>query len=169
VAYHRIDGRVERASFLAELNDVSSDDERQLRKAVLDVKEAILKGDTKGLLRQVCSEGLTCTDTNYSYGRIRTFLDDKKSHLFLGLFDSAGFSQQCGGGYPSEYPAISEQDFLRTANDSVSIVRLETDWAQVTLTSPNIRHYPREWYFHKESGRWKLAGDSWIVGRCSCG
>jgi hypothetical protein len=87
----------------------------------------------------------------------------------MSLFDSARFSQQCGNGYPVKYPAISEQEFLRTANDSMRIVRIEKNWASVTLTSPNPRHCPREWSFHREGGRWKIAGGSWIVGRCACG
>jgi len=144
-------------------------DERQIRRAVVALREAILKKDLKDLLRQISGAGLTCTDTDYSYKMIRAFLDDKKSHLYMSLFDSARFSQQCGNEYPVEYPAISEQEFLRTANDSMLIVRTDSNWARVTLTSPNPRHYPREWSFHREGGTWKVAGGSWVVGRCGCG
>ena len=144
-------------------------DERQIRRAVVALREAILKEDLKQLLRQISGAGLTCTDTDYSYKMIREFLMNKRSHLYMSLFGSARFSQQCGSGYPVKYPAISEQEFLRTANDSMLIVRIETNWASVTLTSPNPRHYPREWSFHREGGTWKVAGGSWIVGRCACG
>jgi len=144
-------------------------DERQIRRAVVALREAILKEDLKQLLRQISGAGLTCTDTDYSYKMIKAFLTNKRSHLYMSLFDSARFSQQCGSGYPVKYPAISEQEFPQTANDSVRIVRIDSNWARVTLTSPNPRHYPREWSFHREGGTWKVAGGSWIVGRCACG
>jgi hypothetical protein len=144
-------------------------DERQIRRAVVAIREAILKEDLKQLLRQISSAGLTCTDTGYSYKMIRAFLTDKKSHLYMSLFDSARFSQQCGNEYPVQHPAISEREFLRTADDSMSIVLADRNWARVTLTSPNPRHYSREWSFHREGGTWKVAGGSWVVGRCGCG
>jgi hypothetical protein len=144
-------------------------DERQIRQAVVAFREAIVKKDVKQLLRQISGGGLTCTDTNYSYKMIRAFLDDSKSHLYMSLFDSVRFSRQCGSRYPVEYPAISEQEFLRTANDSILIVRIDSNWASVMLTSPNPGHYQREWSFHRESGTWKVAGGSLIVGRCDCG
>ena len=144
-------------------------DERQIRRAVVALREAILKEDLNQLSRQISGAGLTCTDTDYSYKMIKAFLTNKRSHLYMSLFDSARFSQQCGSGYPVKYPAISEQEFPQTANDSVRIVRIDSNWARVTLTSPNPRHYPREWSFHREGGTWKVAGGSWIVGRCACG
>jgi hypothetical protein len=147
----------------------STADELHIRQAVRVVKEAILKEDVGVLLRQISDQGLVCTDTNYSSTRIRAFLENKKSHLYMSLFDSKRFSAECGSGYPSQYPAISEQEFLRTADDSMVIVRLDPDWAQVTLTSRNVRHYPREWSLHRDNGKWKLAGNSWIIGRCACG
>ncbi len=145
------------------------DEERGLRRDVLVLKEALLGEDLTQVLQQISSEGLTCTDTRYSREKVRAFLSDHQSHLYMSLFDTARFSQQCGREYPADYPAISEKEFLRTANASMMIVRLDTNWAQVTLTSSNSRHYPREWSFHKENGRWKVAAGSWIVGRCSCG
>jgi hypothetical protein len=145
------------------------EEERELRRAVLVLNEAILRADVRQVLQQISSEGLTCTDTRYTREKVRAFLGDHQSHLYMSLFDTARFSQQCGREYPADYPAISERDFLRTANASMMIVRFDTNWAQVTLTSSNRRHYPREWSFHKENGRWKIAAGSWIVGRCSCG
>ena len=144
-------------------------DERQIRRAVVAIREAILKEDLKQLLRQISGVGLTCTDTGYSHKMIGAFLDDKTSHLYMSLFDSAQFSLRCGNEYPAQYPAISEQEFLRTANDSMLIVRTDSNWARVTLTSPNPRHYPREWSFHREGGTWKVAGGSWVVARCGRG
>jgi hypothetical protein len=147
----------------------SAADELQIRQAVQVVKDAILKGNVAGLRRQISDQGLTCTDTKYSSKRVRAFLENKKSYLYMSLFDSARFSAECGSGYPSRYPAISEQEFLRTANDSMMIERVNADWAEVTLTSPNVRHYRRAWSLHRENGTWKVAGHSWVIGDCTCG
>ena len=42
----------------------STADELQIRQAVQVVKDAILKENITGLLRQISGQGLTCTDTN---------------------------------------------------------------------------------------------------------
>jgi hypothetical protein len=145
-------------------------DQKVLRMVALKVKEAVLNEDIEGVLAHVSkTKGLTCTDTIYSYEEVRAFLHNKQSHLYMSLFDSVQFSRQCGGDYPSEYPAIADQEFLRTANESVTVTRLDNDWARISLTSPIGSHYPREWYFHREAGTWKLAGGSLVLGRCSCG
>jgi hypothetical protein len=145
-------------------------DESRLRAAIASVRTAILAEDARTLLQNISKvASLTCTDTRYTHEEVGAFLRDRASHLYISLFDTSTFSKQCGGQYPAEYPAISEKEFLRSANESVRIVRLDAQWAEVTLTSPVPTHYPREWYFHWESGAWKLAGRSLIVGNCSCG
>ena len=145
-------------------------EQNMLRAIAQKVKQAILDADVEGLLGHISkTSGLTCTDTNYSYGEVRAFLHDKRSHLYMSLFDSAEFARRCGSDYSSEYPAIADNDFLRTANQSVTIARLDNDWAQVTFTTPIKNHYPREWYFHREAGTWRVASGSFIIGSCSCG
>lgn len=149
---------------------LSEANQKEIRAVALKVKEAILDENVDEFLRHVSpSEGLTCTDSNYSYKSIERFLRDKNSHLYISLFDSVRFSRQCGNEYPPEYPAISEKEFFRAANDSVQITKLDNDWAKVTFTSSVKSHYPREWYFHREGGTWKLAGGSVVIGSCSCG
>jgi len=87
----------------------------------------------------------------------------------MSLFDSARFAASCGKKYPPAYPAISDREFLATANPGAAITSLGDGWEKVTLTSAVKGHYAREWYFHKEGRTWKLAGASLILGRCSCG
>jgi hypothetical protein len=112
---------------------------------------------------------LKSADSRYSYQLVAAFLSDHQSHLYTSAFDSPGSSRRCGGRYPVEHPAISDQEFLRTANDSIRIVRIAGDWARVTFTSPDPRHYLGEWSFHREDGPWKAAGHSLVIGRCRCG
>jgi hypothetical protein len=137
-------------AFPQDLKSFSVVDEQQIRQAVVAFRQAVLKGDVKQILAQISAEGLTCTDSKYSYKVVVAFLSDHQSHLYVSLFDSPDFSGRCGGKYPVEHPAISDQEFLRTANDSIRIVRIAGNWAGVTVTSPNPQHYPREWSFHRE-------------------
>jgi len=85
------------------------------------------------------------------------------------LFDTAKFSKQCGDGYSKEYPAIAEIDFLRDANESIEIMQVSNNWAEVTIGSPIKTHYPRLWYLHKEADTWKVSEGSFIIGNCTCG
>jgi hypothetical protein len=149
---------------------VSADDREVILKTVDAVRAAILSGNADAFLQHVSTtRGLTCTDTKYSYKEIRHLLADQRSHLYMGLFDSRSFAQACAREYPPEYPAISDREFLKTANAEVTITSVRTDWVEVTIGSPVPSHYPRKWYLHKEGGAWKLAGDSVIIGNCSCG
>ena len=154
----------------SEATSFSPTDQKVIIATALEVEKAILAEDVSDLLRLVTrTEGLTCTDTLYSFKEIRAFLADKQSDLYLSLFRSDDFGKKCGEGYPLEYPAISEKDFLQTADKSFSVIRLEADWAKVIIKSPVKTHYPREWYFHREGRTWKLAGASFIIGNCTCG
>jgi hypothetical protein len=148
----------------------SGADQERILAAVASVRKAILAQDTAALLATISRvEPLACTDTPYSRHRVAAFLCDPTSHLYISLFDTPAFAKRCGREYPPEYPAISEREFLLNARESVQVGRVTGGWVTVTLTSPVPTHYPREWYFHSESGGWRLAGGSLIIGRCSCG
>ncbi len=145
-------------------------DEQRLPAAVAAVRRAILSEDVRAPLQNISQvEPLGCTDSAYSLEKVKAFLRDKNSHLYTSLFDSLAFAKRCGREYPPEYPAISEKEFLRSARDAVQVTRLDRAWVEVTLTSPVPTHYAREWFFHWESGEWKLAGGSLVIGNCSCG
>jgi hypothetical protein len=147
----------------------SATDQERILAAVASVRRAILAEDPTALLATISRvEPLAYTDTPYSRQRVAAFLRDRASHLYIGLFNTPAFVKRCGREYPREYPAISEQEFLRSARESVQVGTVDGAWVTVTLTSPVPTHYPREWYFHSESGGWKLAGGSLIIGRCSC-
>jgi hypothetical protein len=96
-------------------------------------------------------------------------LRNRKSYLYLSLFNTPEFSQQCGSGYPPEFPAISEKDFFTAdKNLSVEIVAVSPEVAQVIFKSHIREHYQREWWFKKEGAEWRLVG-GFIVGDCTCG
>src|SRR5438105_13385939 len=114
------------ASPASEATSFSKADEKVIIAAVLQAKKAILAEDVAGLLRLVSrTEGLMCTDTPYSFKEVTAFLADTRSDLYLSLFRSQAFARKCGAGYPSQYPAISEKEFLRTAYESFAVIRLE--------------------------------------------
>jgi hypothetical protein len=142
----------------------------KIREVVKDVRKAIVGKDTKELLKFVSvTNGLTCTDTNYTHKEVKQFLSNKGSYLNISLFDSAQFSKQCGAGYLKEYPAIAEREFLKNANESIKISPLDIDWVEVTIESKRKTHYPRVWYLHREAQTWKVSGGSFIIGNCTCG
>jgi hypothetical protein len=147
----------------------TSSDEAEISAAVARVRKAILETDVPELLGNLSRTGLTCTDTKYSYNEVKRFLKDTKSHLYIGLFDATAFSARCGDEYPADYPAISDREFLRTANPGFEITAMGPGWVSIRITSPLRSHYQREWSFHREAGRWKVAGGSFIIGNCSCG
>ena len=149
---------------------LSAHDREDILKTVSAITAAILSENVDELLHHISiTQGLRCTDTNYSYKSIQGFLADKRSHLYMALFDSPLFSRECSGQYSLEYPAISDREFLKTADASVTITPDRKDWVEVTIKSPVPSHYPRQWYLHREGHTWKLAGDSLIIGNCSCG
>jgi hypothetical protein len=148
----------------------SASEQQAITVAFQTVRQAILAEDISSLLSSIsASEGLICTDTRYTGREIQAFLANKQSEFYVSLFRSEAFGEKCGDGYPVEYPALSESEFLRTANASVAITRVDADWARVTITSPVRTHYPREWYFHREGGTWKIGGASFVIGNCTCG
>lgn len=149
---------------------LSQADRDNLLKVAVELKETILHEDINGFLHYVSKlNGLTCTDTKIPYQQITRDLQNKKSHLYISLFDSARFSKQCGHEYPEEYPAISDKEFFTNATTlSIEITRVEDGWAQVIYKSATKKHYPREFIFHKEGSDWKLT-EGVIVGSCSCG
>lgn len=147
----------------------SMSDEKTIRLAVARVRKAILDVNADELLQNISlTEGLVCTDTLYSYNDTKTFLHNKRSHLYLSVFDSAGFSRLCGKEYSLKHLA-SDKELLGTANESIVISRVDEDWAEVTITSSIPGSYPLEWSFHRESGTWRLAGRTFIIGTCQCG
>jgi hypothetical protein len=111
-----------------------------IRQAVGAVRQAVLNGDVRQVLAQLSGEGVIRADSKYSYQLVPAFLPEHQSHLYTSAFDSPGSSRRCGGQYPVEHPAISDQEFLPTANDSVRTVRIAGDWARVAFTSPNPQH-----------------------------
>jgi hypothetical protein len=144
--------------------------EAELRATVLQLRQAILDGDAAAVLRHVSREhGLTCTDTGVAYDEIRHDLADRKSHLYLALFDAEGFARRCGDQYGGKYPALSEKAFFAAAPAAEMQVRLRgSDWAEVKFLTPVKTHWPREYQFHREGGRWKWV-EGVVVGRCTCG
>jgi hypothetical protein len=149
---------------------LSAADKRQINGVVAELRKSILNQDTKGVLRQISvSHGLTCTDTDYSYKDISKFLADKNSYLSISFFETPKFQNKCGYGYPDEFPAISEKEFLKTAKESVKITQIDNDSVEVIIESPIKTHYPRQWYLQKEGKTWKATGSSFIIGNCTCG
>jgi hypothetical protein len=149
---------------------MSQTDQENLHQVAVALKDAILHEDVEGVLRHISqSNGLTCTDTQIPYRQVKKDLHNKKSHLYISLFDSTRFYKLCGHQYPGEYPAISDKEFFTKASSvSIEIKSIEDGWAQVTYKSQIKSHYPREYTFHKEGPSWKLR-EGFIVGRCSCG
>jgi len=149
---------------------LSATDRQNLAKIVAEVREAILTVDVKALLRHISQfEPLVCTDTAYSYREVERFLQRRDSHLYMSLFDSARFAASCRAEYSADDPAISDKEFLATASPGVELVALDARWAGATITSAVKGRAAMQWFFHKESGGWKLAGGSFVLGRCSCG
>jgi hypothetical protein len=149
---------------------LSSAETQKIREVVNEVRKAILSKNTTEFLKHVSvTNGLSCTDTNYTYNEVRKFLSNKDSYLNISLFDSARFSKQCGDGYPQEYPAIAEIEFLQSANESIKVSPLDNDWVEVTIESTIKTHYPLLWYLHREAQTWKVSGGSFIIGNCTCG
>jgi len=116
----------------------------EIRDAAAHVMHAILQVNVPQFLRYVSRAGLTCTDIEYSFKAIKAFLADKKSHLFISLFDTGAFARRRGEEYPIEFPAISEREFLRSANQEIEIGTVDAGWVQVTISSPVENHYKRE-------------------------
>ncbi len=149
---------------------LSAQDRADILKTVEAIRAAILAGRADEVLNHISStQGLSCTDTKYSYESIKGFLADTHSHLYMALFDSLSFARRCSSQYPPQYPAISDREFLKTAELSAAATLVRRDWVEVTIKSQVPNHYPRQWHLHKEGGVWKLAGDSLIIGSCSCG
>jgi hypothetical protein len=145
--------------------------QEDLRKVVIDLRQAIVNGDAAAVLRHVSRQhGLTCTDTEAPYAQVRRDLTDKRSHLYIQLFDTAAFVKRCGtANYQAAYPPISEKEFFSAAPDAPFEIRQrEPGWATVLFRSPVKSHWPREYIFHRESGTWKLTNGP-IVSRCTCG
>lgn len=149
--------------------ELSERDRAELLQAATGVRSAILRKDVGALLKLIGSEGLMCTDTQYSYTNVRRDLYNRSSHLYLSLFDSVRFAAKCGADYPSEYPAKSDQDFFEHMPDSpIDVTFAKKDYATVTYRSTVKGYYPLAYSFHKEQGRWKLV-EGLIVGNCTCG
>jgi hypothetical protein len=168
LAFSGLLGAVTQSDREASQASPSAADQRNLQKVAAEVREAILSEDVNALLRHISrTESLVCTDTGYSYKEVKAFLHDKKSHLYMSLFDSAGFTRLCGAGYQQVYLA-SDRELLRGTGQAISIVGISDLWARVTLTSAGSK-IPIEWYFHREGRAWKLAGGSLSLGSCQCG
>jgi hypothetical protein len=140
-------------------------DESDILRIVSAIKAAIVRGSTADLLRLVSPTlGLTCSGKAYPYPTVAQFLSEKKSYLYMGLFDSAALARACS----HDYPDVSEQEFLSGGTSTDHIVSLGPDWVEVTVSSKIQLHAPRVWSLHREAGSWKLADGSLIVGSCSC-
>jgi hypothetical protein len=151
-------------------NSVSQKDKLEIIEVVIKIKESILSNNSKIFLKHVSlTEGLSCTDTKYSNKEVDTFLKNKNSYLYISLFDSKRFYNQCSNNYQGNFPAISEREFLQNANEDITITRINSNWVEINITSPVKTHYPRKWYLHRESGSWKVSGASFVLGSCTCG
>ena len=142
--------------------------ENELRQTTLEIKDAILKNETKRLIQYIDAVGLICTDSITSYSKVQRMLNDKTSPLYLSLFESEQFAKQCGEGYPAEYPAISDKEFFLKAQDlKIEVSIVESDWAQVEIKSAVPSHSPRRFMFHRQKGKWKIREG--ILTQCGCG
>jgi len=150
---------------------ISQADQQEIQKLAIEIRKAIIKEDVEWIIKHLSKNGLTCTDTRIPYQQVKKYLYDKNSHLYMSLFDTARWSQQCGDQYPAEYPAISDKEFFtNTMGESIEVVPYQylSGWAKVTYKSRNKHLWPREYYFHKEGKEWKL-GNGFILSRCTCG
>lgn len=149
---------------------LSEADVTAIRATVRDIRIAIVSADAKALLGHISqSEGLSCTDTQYSYAEAKAFVQNPRSAFHQSLFDTARFRKECGSGYPAAYPAISEKEFYASANKEVSIEVVNLNWVKVTIRSPVKTHYERWLYLHREGQAWKIGGGSFVIGNCTCG
>lgn len=150
--------------------DLSESERVELLKVAAAVRGAILNGDVVSLLRFISKgDGLECTDSQYRYGQVAKDLRNKRSFLYMSLFNSEQFSAQCGEGYPAEYPAISDREFFaKSPNSTIEITFASKGQAEVTFHSGSSALYPRKYDFHRESKGWRLVGGL-IIGECTCG
>jgi hypothetical protein len=150
---------------------LSLKDQEQAQSVVREIRKSILNGDAKAFSMYIsATDGLSCTDTQYSKKEANAFLENRASYFYISLFDSKRFEQKCGeSGYPTEYPVISEKEFLQSANEAITLTKLDDNWIQATVDSPIKNHYTRVWYLHREGNTWKVAGSSFIIGSCVCG
>jgi len=145
-------------------------DENAIRKTVEEIRSAIATRNIDALLQHISpTEGLSCTDTNYTHLEAKKFLQDRSSVFYTSLFDTAKFRKDCGAGYPPEYPAISDQEFYAKATHEIVIEAADKNWGKVTIQSPIKSHYERWMYLHREHNSWKAAGGSFVIGNCTCG
>jgi hypothetical protein len=146
-------------------------DQEQAQSVVREIRKSILNGDTKTFSLYIsATNGLSCTDTQYSKKEANAFLGNRNSIFYVSLLDSKRFVRKCGDSwYSSEYPAISEKEFLQGAHEATTLTKLDNDWIQATIESPIKNHYTRVWYLHREGNTWKVAGGSFIIGSCVCG
>jgi len=148
---------------------LSEPEQQMLKDAALDLRDAIVSRNVEKLLSHISRSGLACTDAKYSFKEVSRDLRNRKSYLFLGLFNTTTFSKQCGSGYPPEFPAISDKDFFTAdKTPTLEIVAYSQEQAQVIFKSHIKGHYQRDWWFKKEGEKWKLV-DGFIVGDCTCG
>jgi hypothetical protein len=153
-----------------DVRQLSESDKENIRVTATEIRKAITTNNAKRLLEFVSdAHGLSCTDTEYTHKEIQSFLKNKNSHFYISLFDNNRFAKRCGNDYLGEYPAISEKEFLQSANSTITIIPLENDWVEVVIESPIKSHYPRQWYLHRENQAWRISGSSFIIGSCSCG
>jgi hypothetical protein len=145
-------------------------DVKAIRETVEGIRAAIVSVNIDVLLEYISKrEGLSCTDTGYTYANARSFLKNSHSIFYESLFDSTSFRKQCGSGYPIEYPAISEREFFTGASHDILIEATDKNWVKITIRSPIKSHYERGLYLHREGHAWKVAGDSFVIGNCGCG
>lgn len=145
-------------------------DEQNLRRIALELRDAILREDTNGILGHISRQsGLGCTDANIPFRSVKKYLHNKASHLYMSLFDSSRFAKQCGNSYPAEFPAIADREFFMADKDpTIEIVPLGENQARVIFRSRIKGHHQREWDFRREGKSWKLIYGL-IVGSCGCG
>ena len=148
---------------------LSSKDRNDLQRVAMALRDAIVREDIPGIMKQVSQSGLGCTDNHIEYKKVEADLRSKGGYLHRSFFDSANFAKECGAGYGPEYPAISDKEFFSSEqNQSIEIIPYSAIDAQVVFKSRIPNHYKREWDFKKERGEWKLKY-GFIVGSCSCG
>jgi hypothetical protein len=141
---------------------------RNITKVTLELKQAILGSDIIKLLSYIDKEGMRCTDSIIPFDEIERDLKDKNNSLYLSLFDTHQFMEQCnkGGNYPAG--TLSDRDFfLKSKKLKITIDLLEPDWATVHIASVDKEYYPREWNFHRVGNDWRLEGG--FIFDCACG
>ena len=149
---------------------LSPQDQEAVLRAASAVRDAILHEDSVAILALVShAHGLYCTDDIYKFADVARFMRDRRSHLYMSLFDTAGFQRACGNRYPAASQPISDRQFFASAPKIfMKVATFGKDTAEVTYSTSELGLDHVEYLFHREGQAWRLTG-GFIIGDCTCG